>query len=87
MDMIWLTFPSPLTAFFSSLGFLFFSIILYKVLIWFEWKLFKSNKPLSTTEYKIFLLEEENKKLNKKIKDLEEENTNMINSLLKHLQG
>jgi hypothetical protein len=87
MDIIWITFPNLLTMFLSSLGFIFTSIILYKILIYIDCRLLKGKKPQSPADYKLFLLTEENQKLNEKIKCLEDENSKIINSLIKHIQG
>jgi hypothetical protein len=85
--MIWLAFPELATAVLSSLGVIFLSILIFKFLLILEWRLLKTNRPSTPTQYKLFLLEEENKKLNHKITELELENSNIINSLIKHLQG
>ena len=83
--MISINFPGIIVMILSSLGFIFISLILYKILILIEWKIFKKQTPRSPLEYKMFLLEQENKKLQEKINDLEEENSKFINLLVKHL--
>ena len=57
------------------------------MILYFEWKIFKTTKPQSPLHYKMFLLEQENQKLQTKINELEDENSRIINSLIKHLQG
>ncbi|MAH45905.1 hypothetical protein CMI37_08740 [Candidatus Pacearchaeota archaeon] len=86
MDIIWITFPNLVTMILSSLGFVFLSVFLYKILTYLNYRLLTGKRPESASEYKIFLLVEENKKLNDKIKVLEEENSKIINSLIKHIQ-
>lgn len=83
--MITVNFPSILTMFFSSLGFIFLSLILYKFLLFIEWKMFKTSKPQSPIHYKAFVLEQENEKLKKQIANLEEENSKFVNLLIKHM--
>ncbi len=83
--MISIYFPGIVTTILSSFGFVFISIILYKILIFLEWKIFKTTKPQSPLEYKLFLLEEQNRALKEKINDLEEENSKFVNLLMKHM--
>lgn len=83
--MITIYFPSMLTTILSSLGFVFLSLILYKLLVFIEWKIFKTSKPQSPSEYKAFLLEQENEKLRNQIETLEQENSKFVNLLIKHM--
>jgi hypothetical protein len=85
--VITIALPGYLTGILTSLGFIFLSYILYKLVLYLEWKIFKTTKPQSPLHYKMFLLEQENEKLQKKISELEDENSRIINSLIKHLQG
>ena len=83
--MITIYFPSIISMILSSLGFIFLSLILYKFLLFIEWKIFKISKPQSPLQYKAFVLEQENEKLKQQISNLEEENSKFINLLIKHL--
>ena len=74
-----------ITMFLSSLGFIFLSLIMYKFLLFIEWKIFKTSKPQSPIHYKAFILEQENEKLKKQIASLEEENSKFVNLLIKHM--
>jgi|11_taG_2_1085331.scaffolds.fasta_scaffold00325_33 hypothetical protein len=83
--MISIYFPSIVTTILSSLGFIFLSLILHKLLIFIEWKIFKNSKPQSPLEYKAFLLEKENENLKTQITNLEQENSKFVNLLIKHM--
>jgi hypothetical protein len=83
--MITIYFPSILTTILSSLGFISLSLILYKLLVFIQWKVFQTSKPQSLSEYKAFLLEQENQKLKNQIQNLEQENSKFVNLLIKHM--
>lgn len=68
-------------------GFLTLSYYTAKILLSIRHKLYYKEWPKNIEEYKYFLLLEENKKLQQKVTALEEENAEMLNSIINNLKG
>lgn len=85
--MTWLYLPKILVSFINFIGVLTIAFYLAKVGSAFKVKLVTKQWPKNPQEYKYFLLEQENTRLSNKIESLEQENAEMLNSIIKQLKG
>lgn len=85
--MIWFYLPKLLVSFINFVGVLTIAFYLAKISIAFKTKLVTKQWPRNPQEYKYFLLQQENIRLSNKIDALEQENAEMLNSIIKQLKG
>jgi hypothetical protein len=87
MDMTWLLMPTTLFNLFAFVGLL--NISYYVALIFknIAHRIRYGKWQKDPQEYKLFLVLEENVSLKKKISDLEQENTEILNSIIDNFKG
>ena len=82
-----LYFPSIISSIINSIGLLTLSFYLVKILFALKVRFVTKQWPKNSQEYKYFLLQEENTRLSKKIESLEQENNEMLASIINQLKG
>jgi hypothetical protein len=85
--MTWLYLPKILVTILTFTGSLTISYFSAKLFLNLRYRIYHKRWPKNPEEFKYFLLLEENKKLQQKIKNLEEENAEMLNSIINNLKG
>lgn len=85
--MTWLYLPKILVNFINFVGVLTIAYYLAKLISALKIKLVTKQWPKNPQEYKYFLLEQENIRLSNKIEMLEQENSEMLTSIISHLKG
>lgn len=85
--MAWLYIPSISLTLVNIVGLLTLSFFIVKIIFALKVKFVTNQWPKNPQEYKYFLLEQENIRLSKKIELLEQENTEMLTSIINQLKG
>ena len=84
--MTWLYLPKGLVIFLTLVGTLNLSYYAVRIVNILRYKLYHGHWPKNPEEFKYFLLLQENKKLQHKIELLENENAEMLNSIINNLK-
>lgn len=87
MDFIWINTPS---LFFGMISFVGLLSLSYYLVLFFKltaYRLLNNTWPKNPQEYKYFLLQEENKRLQKRIEQLEHENAQVFESIINNMKG
>lgn len=87
MDMTWLILPSTIFNLFAFIGVLNVSYYAALFLKQTAYRVRYGHWQKNPQEYKLFLLQEENTLLKNKVSNLEQENAEILNSIINNFKG
>jgi hypothetical protein len=85
--MFWFSTPKAVLLWIAFIGLLTIAFYLTKLITAIKSKMTTGSWPKNPNEYKYFLLQQENIRLNKKIEALEQENAEILNSIINQIKG
>jgi hypothetical protein len=85
--MAWIYLPNITISLINTVGLLTTAFYIAKVIFALKTKIITKKWPKNPQEFKYFLLEQENIRLSSKIEALEQENTEMLTSIINQLKG